>query len=348
MPGIRMDISTYISELLYEQDCVVIPGFGGLVCNYRPAEIHPVTHVITPPGKSIAFNRLLQQNDGLLMNYLAQREGITATEALLYLQRWADNARRMLQAGEQVVLARVGSLHADVEGNILFEQDRQHNYLREAYGLRAISPAPILRGKTIGFTEKFSRDTTEYARPRRQWRWIAAVVLLLFLIGTAQLMWMNVTFDALKLNEASVLQLLHRLTGITEPDIRPIPVYEGEDTLRAVQAEQAFAPDTLPEDTYDTVQETTAFAGKPVFTDTVTDDDVQPRYYIMVGAYREPKNVEAAIQRLQQRFPDSVILIERGRKLTKLGFYAGTTYREAFAKLQQAWEEDSTFWLLKK
>ena len=45
-----------VEKLLYKHDCVIIPGFGGFVCNMEHARIDQVTHVIIPPGKHIIFN----------------------------------------------------------------------------------------------------------------------------------------------------------------------------------------------------------------------------------------------------------------------------------------------------
>lgn len=338
-----MDISVHISTLLYEQDCIIIPGFGGLVCNYRAADIHPVTHVITPPTKAITFNRILQNNDGLLVNYLCAQEGISTGYATQLIGNWVSSAKSLLQSGETVTLHRIGVLKADVEGNWHFEQDWGINYLKAAIGLRAIAAEPVLRGKEIDFTEKFKSETKHEIKPRRNWRWAAVAALLLILVGVAQLMWMGKDIAGLKLNEAGVLHFLNRITNVAEPEIKPMPVYETE-MVAEVDTTATQSDAVANEQSEPNVTE----YKEPVFDNTVAEEQQDKKYYIMVGAYREPKNIEAAIERLQQKFPDSVILIERGKSLTKLGFSAGNTYREAFQKLQSAWEDDSTYWLLKK
>lgn len=338
-----MDISVHISTLLYEQDCIIIPNFGGLVCNYRAADIHPVTHQILPPCKAITFNRLLQNNDGLLVNHLCEKEGINPGFASQLISNWVSSAKSLLQAGEQLNLQNIGSLKADVEGNWLFEQDKSTNFLKSAIGLRIITAEPVLRGKEIDFTEKFKSETKHEIKPRRNWRWAAVAALLLVLVGVAQLMWVGKDIAGLKLNEAGVLHFLNRITNIAEPKIKPMPVYEtevvGEVDTTATHNDVAANEPSEPNVTE---------YKEPVFDNTVAEEPQDKKYYIMVGAYREPQNIEAAIARLQEKFPDSVILIERGKSLTKLGFSAGNTYREAFQKLQSAWQDDSTYWLLKK
>ncbi|NLA48282.1 MAG: hypothetical protein GX876_02335, partial [Bacteroidales bacterium] len=61
-----MDITSFIRELLFSHDCVIVPGFGGFVGNYAPARIDRATSTFYPPSKQISFNRNLRNNDGLL------------------------------------------------------------------------------------------------------------------------------------------------------------------------------------------------------------------------------------------------------------------------------------------
>ena len=35
-----MRLDLFLAELLYDHDCVIVPGFGGLVANYRPAKLN--------------------------------------------------------------------------------------------------------------------------------------------------------------------------------------------------------------------------------------------------------------------------------------------------------------------
>ena len=76
-----MKIAKYIADLLFEYECIVIPGFGGLITKEIPAQIHPVQHHFIPPSKEIVFNVHLKTNDGLLVNHIARQENLTYIEA---------------------------------------------------------------------------------------------------------------------------------------------------------------------------------------------------------------------------------------------------------------------------
>ena len=66
-----MDIVRHINNLLLKHNCVIVPGLGGFVANYKSARIHPVNHTFTPPAKEIVFNTGLKHNDGILATYIA-------------------------------------------------------------------------------------------------------------------------------------------------------------------------------------------------------------------------------------------------------------------------------------
>ena len=42
----KNSIEKYISELLFQNDCVIVPDFGGFVCNNAPSELNEKTNSI--------------------------------------------------------------------------------------------------------------------------------------------------------------------------------------------------------------------------------------------------------------------------------------------------------------
>ena len=97
-------VEIYISRLLYKHNCVIIPDFGGFVCNYMPAKIIRTQHLIIPPSKSIAFNKNLTNNDGLLVNEIAKCENISFEIAREYVEDFIDNCLLKLKNKETVSL----------------------------------------------------------------------------------------------------------------------------------------------------------------------------------------------------------------------------------------------------
>ena len=99
----------YISDLLFLHDCVIIPDFGGFICNYKSAYIDDESGLICPPSKDILFNRNLTHNDGLLVSWIAGKENISYEKATSQLMRDLGS----IQAPQNAFILNLGleSLH---------------------------------------------------------------------------------------------------------------------------------------------------------------------------------------------------------------------------------------------
>jgi hypothetical protein len=153
-----MNIEQHIGSLLFHHDCVIIPGFGGFVSKYSPAQIHPTQHTFSPPSKSIVFNRSLKNNDGLLANFISQEEHISYSQALEQVEAYATQCSQTLLSGKRLAIAEVGQLYPDIEKNIQFEPDSSVNYLLESFGLTALQSPSIKRENFIQRLEKAPKD----------------------------------------------------------------------------------------------------------------------------------------------------------------------------------------------
>ena len=140
-----MKLEHYISELLYKYDCVVVPGLGGFVANYKSATILLVQNTFSPPSKSISFNKNLNTNDGLLANLIAQKEGVGFDLAIKQIEDRVASINHDLKIKKRVLLQDVGTLFLDGENRTQFEPQNTVNYLLGSYGLDVFQKQPILR-----------------------------------------------------------------------------------------------------------------------------------------------------------------------------------------------------------
>jgi len=137
-----MKIARYIGDLLYDYECVVIPGLGGFLTNDKPASIQPNTHHFRPPYKQVMFNAYLKTNDGLLINYIAREENISYQEAKAQVDKFVYLCDNALKSGKRINFHRVGYLYLNKNEKIVFEQDGSINYNADAFGLSSfVSPA---------------------------------------------------------------------------------------------------------------------------------------------------------------------------------------------------------------
>ena len=138
-----MNIDAYINKLLFDHDCVIVPGLGGFVASPRSAIHNKVHHSFIPPARVIAFNVFLRQNDGLLANYISSEEKIPFSEAMGFLEKYVERCFIEMEAGGRFIIAEVGELYYDAEKNIQFEPDNSALHFYDSFGLTNIRAVPV-------------------------------------------------------------------------------------------------------------------------------------------------------------------------------------------------------------
>ncbi len=150
-----MKIASSIADLLFEHECIVIPGLGGFITKTNPASIHPVKHQFKPPHKEIVFNQHLRANDGMLLNHIAHKEALSYSEAKSKMDKFVHRCLEEMQAGRRINFRNIGSLSMDERQQIIFEPDLSQNYLADSFGLSGfVSPAI----KRESFTQKLEQQ----------------------------------------------------------------------------------------------------------------------------------------------------------------------------------------------
>lgn len=128
-------IETLIGDLLLRHNCVIVPSFGGFVAKQISAKVDFNSGKMAPPRKSLLFNKQLINNDGLIINELAQANGCSFDVASNEVREKVENWNTSLKSGNRIELDRVGFLFLDDERNLCFEQDRFFNLLLASFGL---------------------------------------------------------------------------------------------------------------------------------------------------------------------------------------------------------------------
>ncbi len=176
---------------------MIVPDFGGFVANYSPAKIHPVLHQFTPPSKSIIFNKMLKNNDGLLASHIAAIEKISFPEALKYINHFVENANLQLKKGAKITLEEIGTLYLDTERNIQFEPETA-NYLLEAFGLPDFQSPPIKRDTISRRIEKEFIDRGAIPAEKKKSRIKTYIAVAVALPLVFALIWIPLKTDLLK------------------------------------------------------------------------------------------------------------------------------------------------------
>jgi len=216
-----MDITFYLVELLRLHDCVIVPDLGGFVTNYRPAEMDLENNTFKPPVKEIIFTGKLSKNDGLLVNYISETEGVGYFEARQIISEFVDETWSKLENGEKIEFHNVGTLQFDRNEKLIFEPEIHENFLLDAYGMEGFQ-FPQLEHKEIILTKRVFTDK-EAVRPVFSSRKVKVlmvgipIVLALLLIPASRYPWKsnsNTQVSSTTSISANIMSVPAETTGI--------------------------------------------------------------------------------------------------------------------------------------
>ena len=345
-----MKIDHYISKLLAVHDCVIIPGFGGLIGNYSPSRISSSHNTFYPPFKSILFNINLKQNDGLLANEVSKGENIPYEEAFIRISEIVLIWGRALMNGETVIIEKVGSLLRNTDGIICFDQDTEVNYLLASFGLTPVMSPAIHRAR---IQEKIEKRITSYldapeSRRRiipKPLKWAA---VFLIPIGISTMIGVQ-HFESIKqFSSAYSGWYSSRLdpfkTSVQEP-VKPLKAKPHLIHLAAVNVKAARVPVTAAVISNPIVTERKEL---PKSTDILTSSGQQP-YAIIVGAFRLRENAVNLVDDLREKGFDASILDTTRTGLFRVRIQSFSDKDQAIRQLAVIRSKDfSGAWLLQK
>jgi hypothetical protein len=138
-----MTIFKEIYDLLYNNDCVIVPGFGAFVLKSHSAYIKDDTFY--PPRKVISFNAMLDENDGLLVKHLSTSRNISYKKALKTINDETQSLKNELSADKKSKIDPLGYIELSSEGNLVFYPKDSINFESNSFGLKSFSKQPILQ-----------------------------------------------------------------------------------------------------------------------------------------------------------------------------------------------------------
>ncbi|MFA6400324.1 MAG: SPOR domain-containing protein [Salinivirgaceae bacterium] len=102
-------ISSYLKELLENNNRIIIPDFGAFMIQD------------SPEGKQISFNDFLKFNDGLLVNQIIKSEKISKNQASDIIKEFIKEVEKSFAKNSSFEVKGIGFLVKDNQGNIKFE-----------------------------------------------------------------------------------------------------------------------------------------------------------------------------------------------------------------------------------
>lgn len=132
-----------ILALLGENDCVTIPGLGSFIYRDNSAIGNTFTLEIRPATKTVYFNNAILADDGLLVNKIQEKEGLSYAEAKKLVQTEVDALKEQLAAKRNFPFGSIGNFFLNAANEVFFLPAASLNLSKKAYGLPILKLEPV-------------------------------------------------------------------------------------------------------------------------------------------------------------------------------------------------------------
>ncbi len=292
----RYELHEHISRLLFDHDCVVVPGFGAFLIRYHSAEINEATHMMRPPSKRVYFNKSIIENDGLLAKSISLTEGVSYKEALQYIDKESTRYQDDLKLGKKLNLHGVGRLVLNDDSNVQFTPSLEINYLFDSFGLSifrssALQREEVLRQSINKVIEKHIHEKPVKQRKRNLlWAAVLGPVAIAAAIGYSVLSGSGVQnnqnwagFNFMQLSQSA------SETVIEKEPVTSETINITEENITAI-AEDIVAPANNIEEPTTAEEVTTIHLGD---------------FHIVVGSFKDDINANKLITKLKSKGYDA-------------------------------------------
>lgn len=311
-----MRIDSYIEKLLFDYNCVVVPGFGAFLAHGKSAGIDATTNTLVPPSKTISFNAQLSKNDGLLVSHIAKEKKLGYEELLQEVEAVSHSWMKKLEQGESIELFGIGKLWYNNERRIQFQPENRTNFLTSSFGLSAFSATPIqrevLKEEVEELEEKIPFIITPEKREQtsfRPWLKYAAVLFLAVSLGVTSYR----TYGDLQQKQVAVQQEAQ------------------EEVSRLIQEATFFESDPLE---------------LPAISLDVTKRKLG-KHHVIAGAFRMEENAEKRVEELKTKGFNAIYLGVNKYGLHQVAYDSFEDPKEALTFLKKVKASESRdAWLL--
>ena len=315
----KNSIEYYISQLLYKNDCVILMNFGGFVCSSISANLNKKTGILTPPNKSILFNPQLKDNDGLLINHIAQSEGISQEDSKINLLKFVEQSLKNLNKFKSCRFEEIGLFTLNSDKNIIFTQDLKTNYNLNSFGFQDIINNKITRDnseiieESLKLIKKKNNFTTK--------RLLKAAAIIVPLIGIS---FLSIT------QEDRINNIYTQIANVNPISFKKDNVTVLKDQgNKEIKIKQEIQPEIINNEV------------SQVFKEVIIPSQ---KFYIIAGAFSIEKNANKLKNRLNSwNYNSSIIKNDKMMRVSYDSFYSK---EQALISLSKIRKENPQAWIL--
>lgn len=344
-----------VSELLFEHDCVIIPGFGAFISNLQPASTSPDSNKIHPPSKKIAFNPSLVSNDGLLAHHLSTQNSISFSDALKRINIEVAQIKKELETGNSVLFPEIGNFSLNADRKISFEPLNTLNYNLSTYGFKPIDlfevnrveAEPSIEKKIAAETIKFELEeeapgymehpAVKSGKHKKillyslsAYMPVLAIIWILFIYKEP--------FTGTQQSKIVPVETQPKVELIEEESIpnKSNTIEPKENIKPEVSVTQAVKPEPTAENNTEIVRTESS----------VIVNQRSGRYYVIGGSFNTLNRAEILLNEFKnQNFTEANIISASNRY--RVSYFSSEDYTICYQKLKSIRSENKAAWILK-
>ena len=364
-----IELQRHIEILLLENECVIVPDFGGFITHKVSARYDDTDKLFLPPFKTLGFNPQLKINDSLLAQSYVEAFDISLPEATRRIEKEVEELKETLNEDGKYTLENLGTLVVNQDGNYEFTPCEAGIQAPDFYGLSyftfkhlkdekplakesLLSVANIVSETTESTVQDdFEEDNTaallEFTDTdddnhsiEIKMSWIrntvavAAAIVAFFMLSTpiANSNWSNQTMS--KLQNSLFFKLIPQDTNYTP----------SEPVVDEFIADTKTASHTTTEKAIPVTQPAT-----PVQQDVLKQPETKTSYCIVLASQVKRANAEKFVESLHREgFKEAIVMVHNNVTRVVCGEYA--TEVEAHRHLGRFYSkpEYSEAWIYKK
>lgn len=312
----QTNIISLIEDLLFENDCVIIPQFGGFVVNSMDFHFEESSKKIEPKKRWIAFNEKLKTDDGFLVSEISNKFNLLPKKVKQELEKVTQDWKKQLSQNETLFFGEIGYFTLNDEKSILFIPSKNHNFNPSMYGLPAVSTIINLPSQPKLVRPEIVNPILEISKPETVLPKISVkkestktyVYLILFFFIAA--------VSTFVLTEPNVNQY--------ESSLSPIPKFD----LGKQNTNQA-SPTNVPKENLVQVE---AKPESPIKEENVKV--VQSKIELIAGSFLTEKKANQGIEELKSKGIDGAYLVQKNEtdKYYRISIGVAASMEEGYEK----------------
>ncbi len=362
-----IQLQRHIEILLLDNDCVIVPDFGGFVAHHVSARYSEEDNVFLPPQRTLGFNPQLRINDSLLVQSYIAAYDLSYPEALRRIEGEVEELKDTLDTMGIYTMDDIGTLKVNDEGNYTFEPCEAGVLSPELYGLGAVNvlslrqvsdmrslvvPSAVSESATssdaaatggqpslLEFTDNEEEKSDRAIEIKMSWIRntvaIAAAVVAFFLMTTPIA---NSNLDTRSMSQMKS-ELLSKLMP-QDTNMAPVTAVVAEESGSQVIAPSDEQSDSAASQGVEAVNEEVASSdAESKQAQQELQKAKQPSYCIVLASQVKKSNAEDYVEQLHKRgYTEAEVYVHNNTVRVIFGAY--DTEAEAYRQLNRMHDKD--------